>query len=99
MASQPHDGVWVTVVNGLLSSPDAYVRARAAELTAPTDPETAKRVLDPLLSDPNEPVRNLAGRISIERVAADFGALRRFLRSTDRATKVVAAGRILELSR
>jgi HEAT repeat protein len=103
MAGQPGggqpDATWLTVVRGLVGDPDPAVRVQAAELVAAYDLDLARQSLEGLLTDENAAIRGLAGLAYIDRVATDFGTLRRFLRSPDGLTQVRAAGRVLELTR
>ena len=98
MASQP-DGTWQNVVRGLVSDRDPSVSVYAAELIAPFDLDLARQALERLLIDTNPAIRELAGRVMVQRVANDFAGLRRLLRSPDTRTVVAAAGRVLELTR
>ncbi len=99
LAAQPTDGTWQSVVRALAGDQDPVVRLKAGELLASQDLELARQTLEPLLTNDNGAVRELAGRAVASRTATDFGTLRRLLRSADPGTQVAAAGRILELTR
>ena len=92
-------GSWLDVARVLTGDPDEAVRLGAARLVAPYDRELAERTLTQLQQSGNLAIREEAGRAIVERVANDFGTLRRMLRSADPGTAVRAAGRILELTR
>ena len=98
MASHP-DPAWQAVVRGLAADGDPAVRLKAAELIAPFDHDLAKGTLERLLADENQAIRELATRVMADRVAGDFGTLRRLMRSADPVSQVRAAGRVLELTR
>ncbi len=98
LASQP-DTLWQSLVRTLTSDPDPVVRLEAARLIAPYDQPLAKSVLDALMRDGNIGIREAATGVLVERVASDFATLRALLGSSDVATRVKAAGRILELTR
>jgi HEAT repeat protein len=90
---------WSSIVRELTRHEDAMVQLGAARLIAPYEPELAAEVLARLGQSDNPAVREEAGRAFVERLAADFATLRRYLRSTDGPTSVRAAARILELTR
>lgn len=92
-------GSWEGVVRGLAADPDESVRLGAARLIAPYDAVLASQVLTGLASSGNLAVREEAQRIFVAHVSADFGGLRRALRSADGLTSARAAGRLLELTR
>jgi HEAT repeat protein len=98
MASDP-DGTWQTVVRSLTGDQDPSMRVQAAGLIAPYDLELARRTAEELLNDDNIAVRELAGRILVEKIATDFATMRRMMRSSMPLTRVAAAARVLELSR
>jgi hypothetical protein len=93
------DALWIRVVRELAQNSDSYTRAKAAALIAPYDFEMARQSLERLLSDDNTAIRDLAGQLLIEHVAADFTTLRRMLHSPGALTRVQAADRILKLTR
>lgn len=92
-------GAWQAVARELTADPDEMVRLKAAELLAPYDRDLARQVVDGLRQSENPAVREEAGRVITERIAADFATLRHLLRDRDPLTGVRAAGRILELTR
>lgn len=98
MAVRP-PATWSSVVRELTRHEDAMVQLGAARLIAPYEPELAAEVLARLGQSDNPAVREEAGRAFVERLAADFATLRRYLRSADGQTSVRAAARILELTR
>jgi HEAT repeat protein len=98
LAAQP-DALWQSLVRTLADDPDPSVRLDAAKLLAPYDQPLAKSVLDALMRDANIGIREAASGVLVEQVATDFATLRTLLRSGDVATRVKAAGRILELTR
>lgn len=98
MAGNP-DPTWRDLVRTLTTDPQPSVRLTAARLLAPFEPENSKAVLELLLTDENANVRAAAAKIYLENVAADFGTLRRFMRSADSLARVRAAARVLELTR
>lgn len=93
------DANWMDTVRALTKDPDPEIRRQAAELIAPHDPDAAERVLEPMLQDPNPAQREAASMTYVRSVVTDFTALRNFLRNPDAATRVDAAGRILQLTR
>jgi HEAT repeat protein len=98
LAPQP-DAAWQAMVRSLTNDPDPTVRLEAARLIAPYDQALASSVLDALMRDGNIGIREAASSVFVERVAADFAALRALLRSGDVAIRVQAAARILALTR
>lgn len=98
MAVRPM-GTWLAVVRDLTRHEDATVQLGAARLIAPYEPEVAAAVLERLGRSDNLAVREEAARAFVDRLAADFGTLRRFLRNPDVRASVRAAARILELTR
>lgn len=92
-------GNWLGVVRDLTRHEEAIVQLGAARLIAPYEPDVASEVLVRLSRSDNPAVREEAGRTFVQRLAADFGTLRKFLRSPDALTSVRAAARILELTR
>jgi HEAT repeat protein len=98
MSSRP-DAAWQTLVRELTSSQDLETRAGAARLIAPHDPELARSVLDPLLTNGNPAIRELAADAAIESGPGDFTALRHLLRSNERLTRIKAAARVVGLTR
>jgi HEAT repeat protein len=98
MSGNP-DPTWQNLVRSLTQDRQPEIRARAAQLIAPYDPDLAKATLEVVLSDENAAVRELAANIYAQKVAGDFATLRRFLRSTDPLIRAEAASRILELTR
>jgi HEAT repeat protein len=97
--SNARDATWEQVVRGLLGDLDPMTRLKAAQMIAPYDIETARQALEGLLQDPNQAVHALASEAMIERTVTGFGGLRRFLHAGQAATRVRAAGRVLELTR
>jgi hypothetical protein len=97
MATSP-DQSWLTQVRSLAEGGgEPEVRASAARLLAPHDPETAKSVLESLANDPNIAIRELAGRTLGESLAGrDLPSLRRLLSNPDGLTRIHAAGAILK---
>lgn len=98
MSANP-DLVWQALVKSLTEDTDPVVRLDAARLIAPYDQALAKRVLDGLMADPNPALREAAAGVLVERVANDVATLRKMLRTGDAVVRVLAAGRILELTR
>jgi HEAT repeat protein len=98
MASNPGPE-WHAAVKKGLSDPDPAVRVMAADLLALADREASRVALEQLLLDDNAVIREKASQAMVQKVAGDFGTLRRFLRSGDALTRVQAGGRILELTR
>jgi hypothetical protein len=98
MSSNP-DAAWQNLVRNLTQDRQPEIRARAAQLIAPYDPDLAKATLEVVLGDENAAVRELAANVYAQHVAGDFATLRRFLRSTDPMIRAEAASRILELTR
>lgn len=98
MSSNP-DAAWQNLARSLTQDRQPEIRARAAQLIAPYDPDLAKATLEVVLADENAAVRELAANVYAQRVAGDFATLRRFLRSTDPLIRAEAASRILELTR
>jgi hypothetical protein len=98
MASAP-DATWQRVVRDLVSDADPSVRVQAASLIAPYDLELARQALVGLMADSNPAIRSLAAKATVQRVATDFGSIRRLLHAEDAAVQVAAAGRLLELAR
>ncbi len=92
-------GGWLDVARALAANPDEVIRLGAAKLVAPYDHDLAERVLAELGQSGNLAIREEAGREMAGRVANDFAALRKMLRSSDGETAVRAAARILELTR
>ena len=95
----PPDPTWLKVVRQLAASPNTSVRAQAAGLVAPYDNELARKALEPLLTDGDTVVREMAAKTMIESVATDFTTLRYMLRSASALTRVRAADRVLKLTR
>jgi HEAT repeat protein len=98
MASAPSP-TWQAVVKALLNEPDESVQLAAARLIAPYDPQAATATLDRLEQSGNMTIREEAAKTYVQRLAADFASLRRYLRNSDRVITVRAASRILELTR
>ncbi|HEX5069100.1 MAG TPA: HEAT repeat domain-containing protein [Vicinamibacterales bacterium] len=98
LAGQP-DRSWITVLEEALNDPAPDMRVQAAELLAPYEVDLVRGAVERLLRDDNPAVRERAGKLLVQRLAGDFGTLRRMLRSPDAPVQVAAAGRILELSR
>lgn len=92
-------GSWLGVVRDLTRHEDAIVQLGAARMIAPYEPDVAATVLERLNHSDNPAIREEAGRAFVQKLAADFATLRRFLQSADALTSVRAAGRILELTR
>jgi len=92
-------GDWLSAVQDLTTSEDPEVRREAAVLLAPHDPERAAATLKALLNDANPAIREVATASYIQAAVGDLSALRGYLRQDDRATRMRAAGRILELMR
>ncbi|HUL74528.1 MAG TPA: HEAT repeat domain-containing protein [Vicinamibacterales bacterium] len=93
------DTGWIDTARALLSDPEPFVRAEAAQCLAPYDNAAAKATLDAMMNDPNPAIRQKAGQILAKNVAGDVATLRRLLRSADAEARIVAAGRILEITR
>jgi HEAT repeat protein len=98
MSSRP-DAAWQALVRELATSQDLEVRAQAARLIAPHDPELARSVLEPLLTNGNPAIRELASDAAIESGPGDLTALRHLMRSNERLTRVRAAARVAGLTR
>ena len=98
LATSPTDCSWVPAARALTADPDPMMRLGAAQALAPEDPELSRTTLDQLLADPNQAIRELAGRQAGE-TTSDWGQLRALLRSGDAMTRVEAASRIVDLTR
>jgi HEAT repeat protein len=98
MAARP-DATWQAVVRQLTGDPDETVQLGAAGLIAPYDRELSAAVLQRLGQSGNLAIREEASRVLAERVASDFGTLRKLLRAPDALSAARAARRILELTR
>lgn len=90
---------WQAVVKALLNEPDERVQLAAAGLIAPFDPQAATATLERLGQSPNMTIRQEAAKSYMQRLAADFASLRRYLRDPDAVIAGRAAARILELTR
>ena len=93
------DGSWLALVRELTTVADSDIRRQAAELLAPHDPDAAKAVLQPLLSDANVVERELASTTLIEHAETDLTSLRRYLSAGNPASRLAAASRLLQLTR
>jgi len=98
MASRP-DAAWLEQVQRLSSAAEPEVRVGAARLLAPHDPETARKVFEGVLNDPNPALREMASDAMGEVEATDLPTLRRLMKSNDRLVGVRAAARLLSVLR
>jgi HEAT repeat protein len=94
MASLP-DPQWQDQVRRLTSASEPEIRVGAAKLLLPHDPETARRVLEAAVNDPNPAIREMAGDLGVDVPATDLRTLRYLLRSTAALARTRAAARIL----
>jgi HEAT repeat protein len=94
MASQP-DAQWQDQLRRLTGASEPEIRVGAAKLLMPHDPETARRVLDAAVSDPNPAIRELAGDLASDVPATDLRTLRYLLRSPSALARTRAGARIL----
>lgn len=93
------DAAWIDMVRKLTGAAEPEIRARAARLIAPLDPQLAESTLAGLRADNNPAVRSLAEAAALESASSDLRALRRLLHSTGLEQRVLAAERVLTLSR
>jgi HEAT repeat protein len=98
MAVRP-DASWLALVKELAASPNPQISTAAARLIGPHDPELARAVLEPLMSNENGAIRELASQALGEATTSDLTLLRRLLRSPARLTRIRAAVRVLVLTR
>ena len=68
-------------------------------MLAPHDPETARKVFEGVLNDPNPALREMASDAMGEVEATDLPTLRRLMKSNDRLVGVRAAARLLSVLR
>jgi HEAT repeat protein len=97
--SDRKDAAWVEMVRKLTSAPEPEVRVRAARLIAGMDPQLAESVLAGIRADPNPAVRSLAAGVALEEASSDLRALRRLMHSSSLEQRVLAAERVLAVSR
>jgi HEAT repeat protein len=90
---------WIDTARRLATSREPQVRLYAAKVIAAYDQALAKDALESLLVDPNPAIREEATDVLAGRVAGDFATLRRLLRLSDAYAQVLAAARIVELTR
>jgi HEAT repeat protein len=86
-------------VRQLTEEPDPAIRAGAARLLAPQEPEVARSVLQSLGGDENAAVRELASQGLSDAIPEDLPSLRGLLRSPAPLTRVRAARRVLTITR
>lgn len=98
MSSRP-DASWMAFVRELTAAQEPEIRAAAGGLIAPHDPELALAVLEPLLTDENAAIRELASQGLGDIATNDLTTLRRLLKNGFRLTRVRAASRVLSLTR
>jgi HEAT repeat protein len=95
-AAQP-DATWQATVRELLGNADPQVRLMAAAMIMPVDPEAGRATLAEMLNDPA--TRQMAERPYLTQAPLDLGTLRRYLTSTTAQARVLAARRLLEVTR
>jgi HEAT repeat protein len=93
------DSAWLATVRQLTEDSDPSVRAAAARLLAPHEPEVARTVLQALGSEENAAVRELASKGLSEVMPDDFPSLRALMRNGDAVPRVRAARRVLAITR
>jgi hypothetical protein len=71
----------------------------AARLLARRDADRARSVLENLLSDQNPAIREAAGQALASEIPSDFALLRRSMRGGDARGRILAASRVLEMTR
>jgi HEAT repeat protein len=99
LAAVPDDTSWVATVDALVVSRDPQVRVLAARLLARRDADRARSVLENLLSDQNPAIREAAGQALASEIPSDFALLRRSMRGGDARGRILAASRVLEMTR
>ena len=99
LAAVEGDTSWVPVAKQLIASPDPEMRLLAARLIARQDEAQARAVLENLMTEQNPAIREAAGHALVNATTSDFASLRRRLRDADLIGRVLAASRVLELTR
>jgi HEAT repeat protein len=91
------DPTWTSTVRTLGADEDPTIRVEAAKLLSTVEPLAAQGILDRLLTDKDQAVRELAGSVAVS-LPDDLARLRTLLRIGP-ITRLRAADRLLELTR